>query len=329
MRQQVTDYLLGHLTDSEMEAVETRLDSDAVYRRALQTARRDLNCLRRLPHEIPPPTRLAERTCDYIFDHAFRVGMAARRAKGMSARPISHHSPSRLHWMDACVASVIFLIAGLLILPAIFGARFQARIVSCQENLRTMGVALAEFSQKNEGNFPAVPSEGNMAVAGYYSAALSHDGYLTQPQSVLCPESPQAEQKDFHVPSFEELQSASGRTVARLHSQIGGSYGYCLGHLDADGRYAATRNLNRCYFAVMADAPSTDRPHRQSSNHGGQGQNVLFDDGHVDFCRTTRPGSGNDDIFCNDNDRVAVGLHGDDSVVAASGTPPIISVSFP
>ena len=102
---------------------------------------------------------------------------------------------------------------------------------------------------------------------------------------------------------------------------MGGSYGYCLGYFD-HGVYQPTRNLNRDYFAIMADAPSADRPDHQSANHGGLGQNVLFEDLHVEFCSTTRPGNGNDDIYANDNNEVAPGLHRDDAVIASSGTAP-------
>ena len=38
VRQQVLDYLLGALDDSEMEAVEARLESDPAYRQAMRRA---------------------------------------------------------------------------------------------------------------------------------------------------------------------------------------------------------------------------------------------------------------------------------------------------
>ena len=109
---------------------------------------------------------------------------------------------------------------------------------------------------------------------------------------------------------------------------MGGSYGYCLGYFD-HGVYQPTRNLKRDYFAIMADAPSMDRPDHQSENHGGLGQNVLFEDSHVEFCSTTRPGDGTDDIYANDNNEVAPGLNRDDAVIASSGTAPFVFVSIP
>ena len=75
--------------------------------------------------------------------------------------------------------------------------------------------------------------------------------------------------------------------------------------------------------------PRTDRPDHQSDNHGGIGQNVLYEDKHVEFSVSTRPGNGSDDIYANDNHEVAPGLHQDDAVIAPSGTAPVIYIGLP
>jgi hypothetical protein len=274
-----------------------------------------------------PPPRLAERTCEFLFDPGRRLH-AAFRPRPTTPSPATPHSGSRLNRADLCVAAVIFLVAGLLVLPAVHGMRFQARVTTCQNNLRQVGEALADYSHKNHDQFPAVPAQGNLAAAGIYAPILAGDGYLTESETVLCPDSPQAEEKDFRVPSLDELQSAVGQRLSQIQHKMGGSYGYCLGYFD-HGVYQPTRNLNREYFGIMADAPSDNRPKHQSDNHDGLGQNVLFEDGHVRFCSTTRPGDGSDDIYTNDNNEVAPGLHRDDAVIAASGTAPVVYVSIP
>jgi hypothetical protein len=321
VRQQVLDYLLGALDDSEMEAVAARLESDPVYRQALHWAR---GCVIRLDGtrcKVSPPPGLAERTCEFLFDPARRLRAAFRPRSMTPVNPVPH-SGRRVSWADVGVAAAIFLVAGLLVLPAINGTRFQARVTVCQDNLRQVGQALTEYSHKNHDVFPVVPPQGNLAAAGIYAPILTQEGYLAEPQRVLCPDSAQAEQEGFRVPSLEELRSAVGQRLSQIQRKMGGSYGYCLGYFD-HGVYRPTRNLNRNYFAIMADAPSADRPDHQSDNHGGLGQNVLFEDAHVEFCCTTRPGDGSDDIFSNDNHEVAPGLHRDDAVVASSGTAPL------
>ena len=102
---------------------------------------------------------------------------------------------------------------------------------------------------------------------------------------------------------------------------MGGSYGYCIGYMD-NGVLHATKNLGRENFAIMADAPREERPDRQSADHGGRGQNVLFEDGHVGFLTSSRPSGWSDDIFANDRNQVAAGVHRDDSVIVSSGVAP-------
>ena len=277
--------------------------------------------------ELDPPPRLAQRTCENILDTKKRL-RAASQCRSMTPTPAVPHSRCRLTRSDVVVAAVIFLIAGLLVLPAVNGSRFQARLAACKDNLLQVGQALTEYSHKNHDVFPVIPSEGNMSAAGIYAPILTQEGYLAESDRVLCPDSTQAQQQDFRIPSLDEVRSSNGQELASIKQKMGGSYGYCLGYFD-HGVYQPTRNLNRPYFAIMADAPSSDRANHQSDNHGGLGQNVLFDDMHVEFCSTTRPGNGNDDIYTNDNNEVAPGLNRDDSVIAPSGTAPLVYVSLP
>ena len=63
---------------------------------------------------------------------------------------------------------------------------------------------------------------------------------------------------------------------------MGGSYAYQFGYMDED-RYCAIRNEGSCRKAILADGPSDELEHHSSANHGGCGQNTLFQDGHVAF----------------------------------------------
>jgi hypothetical protein len=325
VRKQVLGYLLGVLDDSEMEEVRARLESDPAYRQAMRGACGNLKCLRGLQRSVLPPPRLAERTCEFLFDPTRRLRCKAG-LRPMTPSPAGPQAGNRLNWADVVVAAAIFLIAGLLVLPAISGTRFQARVSACQNNLRQVGQALTEYSHKNHDVFPEVPSQGHLAAAGIWAPMLKEKGYLAESEQVLCPESEQAHEKDFQIPSLDELRKAVGQELSRIQQKMGGSYGYGLGYL-VNGSYHDTRNLNREYFVIMADAPSPDRPDHQSMNHGGVGQNMLFEDLHIEFSGTPR--IGNDEIYSNDNHEVAPGLHRDDAVVASSGTSPVVFISIP
>ena len=107
---------------------------------------------------------------------------------------------------------------------------------------------------------------------------------------------------------------------------MGGSYGYNLGYV-RNGKYQATKNLYRDNFAIMSDSPNPNAPNLQSSNHGGRGQNVLFENGSVQFLTSTKALGSNDDIFTNDDGHVAAGLNPNDSVIGSSSAAPITFVN--
>ena len=322
-REEIVGYLLGALDDSEREALEVRLKTDPEYQRQWAIVRRQMGQLTpivgQLADDVPPPAGLARRTCDFVFSHARRMQPARRR-------PMTPYAGlpglgSSVHWLDVTVAAVVLVVAALAVLPAVQGSRFQARLAACQDNLRQLGVALTDYSRRNHDRFPEVPQQGSLAAAGIYAPILVREGFLTDSRRVICPESPQADDPDVRVPSIEELQVACNCEAQSLRQMMGGSYGYCLGHLE-NGVLAPTKNTARVHFAVMADAPSESLPGHQSLNHGGRGQNVLFEDGLVEFAVSSQPVAGADDIFANDDHIVDVGLHSDDSVIAPSGTAP-------
>ena len=326
-RKQLMDYLLGALGDSETDYVHARLRHDPVYRQELEIARRQVQLLRAARPDFTPPTGLARRTCEFVFAHARRLQAQMAKRWAMTPHPAIPSWVGRVRWLDVAVTAMILVMATLVIMPAIQASRIRARLMACQDNLRQMGLALTGYSQKHQDCFPEVPSQGKLAGAGAYAPMLMQEGFLTEPQRFVCPDSPMASQKGFHVPTVEELQAACDQDSARLRQQMGGSYGYCLGHLER-GVYVPTKNLSRPHFALIADAPAGSAADRQSINHGGRGQNVLFEDGHVEFMPNTQPSPGSDDIFANDNHLVSAGVHAGDSVIGGSDTLPIINVNY-
>ena len=125
------------------------------------------------------------------------------------------------------------------------------------------------------------------------------------------------------MPTLAEVQAADGNELARLHQQMGGSYGYNLGYV-WKGRYHSPKNLHRARFAIVADAPSTVSPFH-SLNHKGCGQNVLFEDQHVQYLTTCKAHGCTDNIYVNDDGQVAPGKHLHDAVLAPSHSRPYVS----
>ena len=328
VRDLLIGYLLGALEPAEHEAVETHLAKDPELRRALAVLRKALEPLDAARQDFPPPAGLAARTNQYI------AAEAARPRKQASSKSFAGMTPevdppswaSRFRWQDLVTAAGFILAAVLLLFPAIQNSREQARLLACQDNLRELGGALGQYSQRNGGFFPRVPAQGNLAAAGIYAPTLLKEGFLSDPRHVVCPASPLADNRQFRVPSFAEIQSTGipKQRQVLLRRNMGGSYGYNLGYVK-DGKLQGTKNLGRTHFAVMADAPHSGPDGPRSLNHGGKGQNVLFEDGHVAFRTTSKvKGETVDDIYLNDDGQIAAGKHENDAVLGASTARPVI-----
>lgn len=330
---QLLGYLLGALDETESEELESALRCrPELYNRllVLKATLGQLDAVLDAPCErAEPPEGLAQRACQRVETVC---GLSGRAGPAGCRHPRARHVTSSVHffdggiarstpsvtWLDVTVGTVITGVVLLLVFPAIQESRTQSRINACQRNLQRIYMGLATYSDQFEGQFPAPPFRGKMAVAGAYGPMLLEGGYIDSPETLFCPDSPQAA-APHRIPSTQDVLTATApETIRQLQSQLGGSYGYTLGYSEG-GRHHSPRNLSRATYVLMADAPVQTDVRHASSNHGGRGQNVLFEDGRVSFVTATSLPARSDHFFLNDSGRVAPGVHRDDSVVAASG----------
>ncbi len=324
-REQLLGYLLGALDEEEQPVVDAQLASDPEYRRELSALRRQVERLSALRGDFSPPPGLAERTCRFVAEH-LATPQTIATGTGLSPEAAPPSWISRLTKLDLVMAATVLAAAALLIFPAIQNSRFTARRAVCQDNMRELSAALAQYSQSNGGFFPVIPSQGKLAAAGIYAPVLFQNKLITDSNRFLCPDSRLAAKRNtFHIPTYSELELTPPAQLVNMRPTLGGSYGYNLGYT-RDGIYHPTKNLYRNNFAILSDAPS-DRPDHQSENHGGWGQNVLFENGGVKYLLSSKPADSIDDIFTNDAGQVAAGLHQNDSVIGASNAAPIIYVN--
>ena len=321
MRDDYLGYLLNAVEDAERERISRRATADPIVAHELAVLRRALEPLTQDQEQFDPPAGLATRTC----------ALVERRARDRLVEPVREpagggrsHGAWRL--VDAAVAMGLVAALALLFFPALLHSRNTANLQACQNNLTKMHAGLMKHANLHGGLLPVVPDKGNEAAAGIYAVRLLHDGFMddAKPSDFLCASSPWGPKTEsFRVPTRAELAAASGDKLREMQRTMGGSYGYTLGHYVGD-KYVPTRNRARGRFVLMADAFDQDRDAASgcSSNHGGSGQNVLFEDGRVLYLTTSRIDGASEDFFRNDKNAISAGLHADDSVVVHSGVGP-------
>ncbi len=311
MREHLIGYLLGALEPSEHAAVEAHLERDAELRMDLRLLGCALHPLAvdKEPHQ--PPRGLAARTCRAVMDRAQVIPLSERLA-----------APSRWQWQDLTVAAGVLVAASLLFAPAVNQSRFRAQVAGCQNHLRRLGQAMMQYSDAHGGYFPYVPKSGSLAAAGLYGPIMVHGGFLPESQSLLCPgKTDSGASRKLQVPTVLQIRIASPQQRRKLARRMGGDYGYTFGYT-LNGKYFGTRNLGRQDFALLSDAPSGHLPGYQSDNHGGSGQNVLFEDGRVRFLKSCTSCDLDDNFFTNGRGVVGAGIHHNDSAIGASASPP-------
>jgi hypothetical protein len=326
MNEDLLGYSLDAIDDAERQRIEDALRNDPQLQRQLEDLSEELELLDNAPRDFEPPSGLARRTCDFVgaYKEAQLVAPAsASRWSGRRGRVSPERGVSARSWSmaDAIVVAGIFVVVSMLFFPAIANSRYRSHITGCQFNLQRLGNALTDYSEKKGGLLPQIPVSGNRAVAGIYGPTLAEGHFLDDPRVLICPGSRLAARSaEWHVPSLAELDQARGRQLVSLQRAAGGSYGYSLGY-SADGRYQAPRFEGRANFALMSDAPSLHLEALRSDNHGGRGQNVLFEDNRVEFIVDC---VAYDALFVNRDGFASAGLDENDSVIARSSTAPFI-----
>ena len=321
-RELLLGYLLDALEENERQEVERQLESNPDLRDELDSIAATLEPLADTYTEHEPPHGLATRTCAIIVDQ-----LAAPASAALPPAMAGEILPrSRWSLADAVVLAGICLSAAMLFFPAIAQSRYAARLAACQNNLRELGIALVDYSEKaGRGYFPKVPADGNQSFAGIYGPELRDRGYLADARFVLCPSSTVAAQcPDFEMPTLLEIDRAIGTELVMLHRRAGGSYAYSLGVVVA-GQYRAARNEGRTHFVLMADSPSLRLAGYRSSNHGGRGQNFLYEDGHVRYVVECWSDTSLDNPFENRLGWPEAGIDANDAVIGPTYASPFVT----
>ncbi|MHC4201270.1 MAG: type II secretion system protein [Planctomycetota bacterium] len=174
---------------------------------------------------------------------------------------------------------ILVLIVGValaVVLPMMAESRRRARFGRCSSNLKQIGYALHLYSSDYNEQFPRLvgPSGADaMASLGRLYPEYISDGHVFGCRGCI-------EAKPITAADLP----AGAKSAAGVFTKANCDYGY-------DPDHTAAHNAS---VAVAADK---GQPGKNSTNHGGDGQNVLYIGSNVEWKRTPYCGYMKDDIY--------------------------------
>lgn len=324
MDENLVGYLLNALDSDTQQEVEASLRKSSELRSRLKLLERSLAPLDadREMLELRPGlvlstlARIAEFQCRKLPD-------APPPPKSQSV-PISR---PRFRRADALVAALLLIVVGSI------GSSYLLRVwreyhgrAECRNNLSHIWRGLQIYCDTHEGSFPAVEANGPRGVAGIFVPTLGERGLLGPEISVTCPAQERRPPSRRTVREMEELYDKNPDAFRSEARMLSGGYAYTLGYLDMNGGYHGLRcdsveSGNLKLLPIVADRLDTPTQ-RNSANHGGEGQNVLYLDGHVEWRTSREAGINRDDIFVNWDNQVLAGKAREDSVLGSGDASP-------
>jgi len=208
-------------------------------------------------------------------------------------------------------AAVIVFVAGAII-ASLNLARQKSRQQVCLMQLRRIGQGINSYSDDHNGRLPAVTTamgapwwkvgyQGKENHSNTRHIWLLVKGKYVEPVNFVCPGRSQAKVLQLdpsQVQNYNDFPSRKYVTYSfriRCKKSEEGSPG---------GKKVLIADLNPLFERLPDDysepfklEPNIDLLILNSTNHNHRGQNVLFDDGSVEFLKARSIGVAEDDIF--------------------------------
>ena len=196
---------------------------------------------------------------------------------------------------------VVIGIIGLLLaflLPSLEKAREQANNLRCTTNIYQIGVSLAAYANENHGVYPRTTYDPaaplcvgtNAAAPDPFGPGGPQANDLSTPFFLLM-RSQNLPRKLFNEPYNDEVENqpepAKDLSVRSNFTDYTKNLGYSIANPYPDARAVAAgyqfANHFKPSFALAACLNPGTGPGKNSRNHEGKGQNVLYADYHAEW----------------------------------------------
>jgi prepilin-type processing-associated H-X9-DG protein len=309
-------YLLNALDENGQREMEAYVAGSAEARDRLEALRRALEPLSADREEASPPPDLFYRTLGRVAEHASRRELP--RAPAPSPVQINHRPPWRR--VEFLVAASILIIALGSAASGLAHLRSSSGFAECRNNLRVFFAGLNAYHDEHR-QFPDVKAEAPRDAAGMMVPMLVSAGVLDAGDvNIRCPGNSVGRTCPV---TYEDAKDLSPGEFDKVAPRLMSCYAYSLGYFDQRGTYHAPhlRGSNDADVPLMSDRPPYGNDTGNSPNHGGTGQNVLFQDGHVDYM-TVRHRGKDSDIFLNRDRTIGAGRDPQDACLGQSAARP-------
>lgn len=293
------DYILNECSPDEQRTIEQRLKADRQFAGLHEDLKRSFLAMELGPRENPPED-LVEKTMA-------RVNSARRTRELIQQEEMTRR---RTYWptfslreLSAMAAVVVLLVA--VFVPSLQQARQRTVRSECAAQAGQIGHALQTYAASNNDVLPHVDAETSRWLPN------GDEDYVNPSRSLFALiRSELASPVWFQCPAVggPSFVVEAGQTDFPAGKYVSYSYQHSLGDSSLTRRDADLAS-NASEMAILADdtplfedglfvRERLDNP--VSNNHGGQGQNVLYLDGHVRWSPQPYVGVGNNNIYLVD-----------------------------
>jgi prepilin-type processing-associated H-X9-DG protein len=311
------DFAVGQLEGDAAEQAAREVETDPVLGARVERLRSSITILLDDGRDdLPVPAGLRERS------------IARVQAESRPKPTVLEFAPTRKKFRaeDLAVAAAIFLASLLALTPAIIRGRERWGRAACNFNLQQVGMRLHQYAAAND-SYPFVSPEEDVPHAGAILCRLNERGFPVDPKNLHCPSTSSKSGERSRIPKLSEVADRlKGDPGCVNCKMLDNDYAFHVGNYsEVDSALGHRGNPHPLparpshSIPIIGDQPTFDEYGKilagNSPNHGGQGQNVLYADGHTAWHSSRYVSPADSDMYLNRAEKTGYGLGPEDTVL--------------